>query len=404
MRILHTSDWHLGRTLERQSRQLEQEAVMAQIVDIAQEQNCDLVIVAGDIFDTATPPAWAEALFYDTVKALADGGKRAVVVIAGNHDQPERLTAARALAQRMGIFILGFPRDLAQGGSEYLSCLASGPSWLQLAWAGKQEQAVIAALPYPSEARLGELLSVEVAEEELVEGYAQRVGEISTTLSSHFRPDTVNLAASHLYVQGGQSSDSERPIQLGSAPAVPVELLPQAQYIALGHLHRPQALPGGRGRYSGSPLSYGFGEAGQEKSVSIIELTPGGEAKVETIPLTAGRALLIWEAKSIAEVQRLCAEGKDQNAWIRLDLQLEEETSPGEIRQLKELSPSFVQVRLLVPFKEEGQRERRAGLPIDQLFCRFYKEKNGHEPSAELVKLFLELLDEQPQDTEVAIA
>lgn len=404
VRILHTSDWHLGRTLERQSRQAEQEAVLAQIVDLAQDQNCDLVLVAGDIFDTATPPAWAEALFYDTVKALADGGKRAVVVIAGNHDQPERLSAAWALAQRMGIFILGLPQDLARGGSEHVSCIASGPSWLELGWKGKSEQAVLAALPYPSEARLGELLSLEISQEELAEGYARRVREIFMSLSDHFRADTVNLAMSHLYVQGGQSSDSERPIQLGSAPAVPVEFLPQAQYIALGHLHRPQALPGGRGRYSGSPLAYGFGEAAGQKSVSIIDLAPGCDPKIETIPLSAGRSLQIWEAKSIAEVRALCEKGKDRNAWIRLDLHLEEETSPVEIRGLNELSPSFVQVRLLVPLKEGAQRERRAALPVDQLFSRFFKEQTGQEPSAELIKLFLELLDEPEEDVEVASA
>ncbi len=404
MRILHTSDWHLGRTLERQSRQGEQEAVMAEIVEIAQDQKCQLVLVAGDIFDTATPPAWAEALFYDTVKALADGGRRAVVVIAGNHDQPQRLTAAQALAQRMGIFILGLPQDVAQGGSQHLSCLASGPSWLELGWAGEGERAVIAALPYPSEARLGELLSLDVAEEELAAGYAKRVGELFASLVSHFRPEIVNLAMSHLYVQGGKSSDSERPIQLGSAPAVPVELLGGAQYLALGHLHRPQSLPGGGGRYCGSPLAYGFGEAAQGKSVTIVDLEPGQEAKTQTIPLAQGRTLQIWEATSIAEVRELCSQGKDQNSWIRLGLHLKEETSPGEIRQLQELSQSFVQIRLLVPLKEGAQRERRAGLPVDKLFSRFFQEKTGQEPSSELIKLFLELLEEPGEELEVVSA
>lgn len=403
MRILHTSDWHLGRTLERQSRQGEQEKVMAEIVEIAHDQKCQLALVAGDIFDTATPPAWAEALFYDTVKALADGGKRAVVVIAGNHDQPQRLTAARALAQRMGIFILGLPQDVALGGSQHLSCLDSGPSWLELGWE-KGERAVIAALPYPSEARLGELLSLEVSEEDLTAAYARRVGELFASLTRHFRPSTVNLAMSHLYVQGGQSSDSERPIQLGSAPAVPVELLSGAQYLALGHLHRPQSLPGGGGRYSGSPLAYGFGEAAQEKSVTIVDLQPGQEAKTQTIPLTRGRVLQIWEAKSISEVQELCRQGKDQNSWIRLDLYLTEETSPGEIRQLQELTQSFVQIRLLMPLKEGARRERRAGLPIDQLFSSFFQEKTGQEPSAELIKLFLDLLEEHEEELEVVSA
>ncbi len=401
MRILHTSDWHLGRTLERQSRQQEQERVLCEIVELAASERCDLILIAGDVFDTATPPAWAEALFYDTVKALAAGGKRAVVVIAGNHDQPERLTAARALAEGMGIFILGLPSDVARGGSRQIRCLDSGPAWLELGW--EKERAVIAALPYPSEARLGQLFSQEIEEEAFAAGYVRKMRELCAALSGRFREDAVKLAVSHLYVQGGQSSDSERPVQLGSAPAVPVDCLPKAQYLALGHLHSPQQLPGGCGRYAGSPLAYGFGET-SPKSVSIVEVVPGQAARVKTVPLTAGRRLLIWKADSIAAVRELVAAGEDRNAWIRLDLQLEKETSPGEIRSLKELSQSFVQVRLLLPRQEESRRHRRADLSIDQLFRRFYREQTGQEPSSELVKLFLELLEEPEGDLEVASA
>lgn len=398
LRILHTSDWHLGKTLERQSRQSEQEMVMEEIVEIAEEESCDLVLVAGDVFDTATPPAWAEALFYETVKALSAGGKRAVVVIAGNHDQPERLTAARPLAERMGIFILGLPQDVPQGEGEAFRCTASGSSWLELTW--PKEQAVVVALPYPSEARLGEIFSSKIEEEDYAASYAQRVKELSAALSLHFRDDTVNLATSHLYVQGGKSSDSERPIQLGSAPAVPTDYLPSAQYLALGHLHRPQRLPGGRGRYSGSPLAYGFGEANQEKSVAIVEVEAGQQPSVKTVPLSAGRILLVWEESSIAKVREKVEAGEAENAWIRLDLKLEEDASPSEIRSLKELCDSFVQIRLLMPQQEEErQRDRRAGLSVDQLFRRFYMKQKGHEPSGELVKLFLELLEEQ--DVEV---
>ena len=135
MKILHTADWHLGRKLEGRSRHLEQVAVLAEIVGIAEQEQVDAVLIAGDIFDTYNPPAESEALFYETMARLADGGRRAVVVLAGNHDSPDRLIASSPYARALGICTLGYPKDvphLYDGGSGRTACVESAPSFVKI--------------------------------------------------------------------------------------------------------------------------------------------------------------------------------------------------------------------------------------------------------------------------------
>lgn len=218
------------------------------------------------------------------------------MVIAGNHDQPERVASVTPLVNRQGITLVGMPT------SEAVTIHAKRTG----------EIAQIAALPYPSEARLNELLTTDWDENVLRQAYSHRVGMLMQRLAASFRPDTVNLAMSHIYVLGGLESDSERPIQIGGAYTVdPSSLATGAQYTALGHLHRAQAVKGdGVIRYSGSPLAYSFSEAGQSKSVTMVDLAPGGAAQVEEVLLTSGRPLVRWQARGgLAEVYRWLDEG-----------------------------------------------------------------------------------------------
>ena len=159
MRLLHTSDWHLGRSLEGRSRQEEQEQFIDEICAIADQHAVHLVIIAGDIFDTFNPPAWAEQLFCDALDRLAQGGQRAVVVIAGNHDSPDRLSAIRPLAQNQGIIIMGLPNEAAPELAGKVRTVAGGPGWMEIAVPDCEHTAVLALLPYPSESRLGHRLS-----------------------------------------------------------------------------------------------------------------------------------------------------------------------------------------------------------------------------------------------------
>lgn len=402
MRILHTSDWHLGRTLEGRSRLPEQEAFLEEFCRIAEDEKIDLVLIAGDIYDTANPPAAAEELFYDALDRLAAGGKRGVAVIAGNHDNPERLRASGPLAGRQGIALLGLPADAPylHNSPGKVGVVAGGPSWLEITVPGCGHSAVLLALPYPSEARLRELLAQSPDETLLQQAYSARVGGIFAGLAQNFRSDTVNLAMSHLFVLGGlESEGSERPINLGGACTVDPAMLPgAAHYTALGHLHRPQRVGGtaDRARYSGSPLAYGFGEAGQAKSVIIVEASPGKPAEQREILLSSGCPLVKWRsAGGLAEVFGWIEEDRDSRAWIDLEVHLNQPLTNEEIQRLRTLRPQLLNIRPVLPgMDEELVREKRAHLSIDELFRRFYHHQTGGaQPAPELVELFLELLD-----------
>lgn len=401
MRILHTSDWHLGRTLEGRCRRQEQEEFLDELCLMAGDQEVDCLLVAGDVFDAFNPPAMAERLFYDALDRLTCGGRRAVVVIAGNHDNPDRLIAAAPLARRYGIALLGLPREepLLPSPAPGKACtLRGGPSWLELAVPDCDHSAVILALPYPSESRLKELLQASLDDEAAMrEVYSRRVELIFQQLSGHYRADTVNLALSHIYVQGGWSSDSERPIySVGGACTVAPGALPaRAQYVALGHLHRPQAVAGSPApcRYSGSPLAYSFSEAGQAKSVTILDVVPGCPADIRELHLSSGRPLVRWRAEGTAQVYRWLDEGKDRRAWIDLEIRVDAPLSIGEIHELRKACERFIDIRAVYPEMEVAAAgESRSHLPIDRLFSRFYERKYGCSPDEKLVDLFMELL------------
>ncbi|MGM1046587.1 MAG: exonuclease SbcCD subunit D C-terminal domain-containing protein [Bacillota bacterium] len=383
MRILHTGDWHLGRTLEGRSRLAEQEAFLDELVRMADDQHADLILMAGDVYDSVNPPAAAEQLFYDAAARLTDGG-RPLVVIAGNHDQPERVSSVTPLVAKRGITLVGLP------SAETVTVTASRTG----------EIAKIAALPYPSEARLNELLTADGNEDELRRAYSERVGKLMQMMARDFSPKTVNLAMSHIYVLGGLESESERPIQVGGAYTVdPSALAVGACYTALGHLHRPQAVKGeGIIRYSGSPLAYSFSEAGQAKSVTMVDVSPGSTPVVEELFLSSGRPLVRWKAKGgLQEVYRWLEEERDPDAFIDLEVSLTEAMGMADIQRLRKSRDGIVHIRPIYPEMEALELDtERSRLPLPDLFRKFYqRQTGGAEPENSLVDLFLELVDEE---------
>lgn len=407
MRILHTADWHLGRTLEGRSRRDEQEAVLEEICRIAEDEGVHLVVVAGDAFDSVNPPAWAEELFYEAVDRLAAGGRRAVLVLSGNHDSPERLCAASPLAGRHGITLLGLPGVMPppNPAADRACRVAAGPGWVEIAVPGVEHAAVVAALPYPSEARLGEVLRQSLQEETLQAAYSERVGRLLHAAARRFRADTVNLVTSHLFVAGGMESESERPIQLGGAYTVLPEAFPAgAHYVALGHLHRPQVVRAAApARYSGSPLAYSFSEAGQSKAVFVVEAVPGAPAAVREIPLRAGRPLVRWRAtEGIAQVYRWIEGGRDPEAWIDLEVHLTHPLGPDQIQRLRALRPRLLSIRpVFDAAADAGDRPVRRGVPVHDLFRQFYRRERGHDPDDAVVRLFQELVLAAERDAAV---
>lgn len=386
MRILHTADWHLGRTLEGRSRLEEQAAFLDELVEIVNDQQIDLVLLAGDVYDTVNPPAAAEQLFYDGVSRLADGGKRPILVIAGNHDNPDRLAASWPLAWQQGIQLVGLPTA----------------SSLQVDVRRTGERAIVCALPYPSESRLKELLTDSMDESVLRSAYSERVGHLLCLQAAAFSAQTVNLAMSHVYVMGGAESDSERPIQVGGAYTVDTAAFCiGAQYTALGHLHRPQTIKAPELiRYSGSPLSYSFSEANQAKSVTVLDVHPEGIPEMTELFLRSGKPLVKWHAKEgMEQVQRWLDEGRDAQAWIDLELYMTTTPTMEQIHSLRKLHPGIVNIRPIYPEMEKELVEvTTTKLPIDELFTRFYvKQTGGAQPEPALLQLFLELIREQSE-------
>ncbi|MEK3731191.1 exonuclease SbcCD subunit D [Paenibacillus sp. FSL M8-0334] len=392
MRILHTGDWHLGRTLEGRSRLEEQEQFIDELVALADEQQADLIMMAGDVYDSVNPPAAAEQLFYEAAARLTEGG-RPMVVIAGNHDQPDRVSSVRPLVAARGLTLIGAP--VAE--TVTVSIPRTG------------ETAKIAALPYPSEARLNELLGGDGDEDQLRRAYSERVGHLMSLMAREFSPHTVNLAMSHIYVLGGVECDSERPIQVGGAYTVdPSALAVGACYTALGHLHRAQAVKGdGLIRYSGSPLAYSFSEAGQAKSVTMVDVAPGGTPVVEEIFLRSGRPLVRWKAKGgLEEVYRWLDEGRDPDAYIDLEISLTEAMGMADIQRLRKSRDGIIHIRPVYPEMEALLLEtERSQLPLPEIFRKFYqRQTGGGEPEEHLVNLFLELVEEEDADSGEVLA
>lgn len=397
MKILHTADWHLGKYLDgiKNSRLDEQEQFIDELIDIVEKNHIELIIIAGDIYDNSNPPARAERLFYKTLRRLSEGGRRAILIIAGNHDNPERLVAANPLALEQGIIILGTPKaTVAPGSYGNLQVVDSREGMLELKL-GK-ESIITLTLPYPSEKRLNEVFIDKSSDEDRQSSYSDRIKLVFSELSKFYREDTINIAVSHIYVTGGESSDSERQIELGGSLAVTPEALPaQAQYIALGHLHRPQRVKGiqTKAYYSGSPIQYSKSEVGYSKCVYIIDVKAGEEAKVQEVYLKNYKPIELWKCKGIEEAIEKCRMNSDKNSWVYIEVETEEYIAQEYIKQMNEYKNDIVEIlpKIVGQEVEEQEEINISEKSILELFKDFYTAQRNVEPQEDVLKLFSEI-------------
>jgi DNA repair protein SbcD/Mre11 len=272
MRLLHTSDWHIGRSLHGADLLAEQEAVLSGLADVVAAEHVDAVVVAGDVYDRAVPSADATAVLDRVLTRLRAAGAT-VVLTPGNHDSARRLNFAAGLLAVSGVHV----RATVSGLDE--------PVLLSDA----HGDVAVYGLPYlePEIARHEFGLPGARSHEAVLQAAMDRV---RADLS--LRPGTRSVVLAHAFVGGGLASDSERDICVGGVDIVPASVFDGVDYVALGHLHRPQTLTG-RLRYSGSPLPYSFGEAGQDKQAWLVDLDAGGLAGVEAVPLPLPRPLTV---------------------------------------------------------------------------------------------------------------
>ncbi len=384
MRILHTSDWHIGKRLWNRERLDEQAEVLDEIACICEQEQIELVLIAGDIFDTYTPSAEAEELFYSKIRKIA-GQDRVVLIISGNHDDGVRLSATAPLAVESGIYIVGNSRASLPVSESFTDRMVrpieSGKGYVL--FENKQgERAFISTLPYPNEARF--------KEEKSDLPYIEQMKKWIDEGEKHKAVGTPSIFMAHIFVLGGICSDSEREIGLGGARALPVEALPSSDYIALGHLHKKQKMGKGHCYYSGSPLQYSFDET-SEKSVKIFNLTGSGVEDLRDATLKSGRKLVRLECTNVADAHLLL----DQypNALVELTLRLSE---PLTSLESAELSKHKNLVSLLTDVQSQADFvfESRKNFGTERLFEEFYRSQYGKEPDAELKELFLQVMSE----------
>jgi exonuclease SbcD len=380
MRILHTGDWHVGKTLHRRQRLEEVERVLAEVVEIAREEAVDVTLVCGDVFDHFAPSAEAERIVYAALLELhAVGGQ--VVVIPGNHDNAKRFGAIEQLSRAAGIRVVPEVRRPQSGGIVEVPARDGG------------HVAQIAALPWVPERALFGAEEMMGLEEDPNKAYAEELPRLLDALCSTFEPGKVHLLAAHVFIGGARTGGGERELTVGDLFAIAPQALPKTpQYIALGHVHRPQevataAVPA---RYAGSLLQLDFGERDQEKSVTLIDVEPGRPAQVRTRTLSGGRSLLDIEGT----LDDLRVMEVDAEAYLRVILKCDG-PSPGLADDVREILPGALEVRLDYD-RQPGERvpgEWRRLSPRE-LFARYYQERHGAPADERLTKLFDDLLEE----------
>jgi exonuclease SbcD len=336
MRFLHTSDWHVGKTLKGHSRLDEQEQVLREIVGVARSHEVDAVLVAGDLYDTAAPSADAQKLVNRTLMGLARGGTP-VIAIAGNHDHAATLEAYRGMAEAAGVTLIGRVRTATDGGIVEFSARSTG------------EPVTLAVLPFLSQryaVRAAELIANTPAEH--TGAYDQQLRDILASLTAGFRDDAVNLVMAHLTVLNGKMGGGERTAQSIFEYAVPASIFPvESHYVALGHLHRRQRMEAPCPvHYCGAPLAVDFGEQENESVVCLVEASPGSPATVTDIPLTSGRRLRTVRG-TVAELSVLAASvGPDSLGDDYLRVYVKEPARAGLREEVTALLPNALEVRI----------------------------------------------------------
>ncbi|WP_149240944.1 exonuclease subunit SbcD [Dyadobacter sp. 32] len=401
MKILHTADWHIGKRLDNYSRMEEQRHVLSEICEIAELENVDAVIVAGDLFDNFNPSSEATELLYSTLHRLSANGCRAVVAIAGNHDSPERIQVPDALARVCGIIFVGFPNTevskfCTQGKVEVLR---SDKGFIELSLPNTNFPLRIIHTPYANEQRLKTFLGMEDSEDALRDHLQHHWQELA---DQYLDDKGFNLLATHLYVMKKgdpnpeEEPEEERPIlHIGGAQAIYTENFPkQVHYVALGHLHRyhrvdknPTVV------YSSSPLAYSFSEANQSKYVILIEAEMGKLASYRAVELKSGKRLKRGKFNSIDDAITWLQEFPDD--LVELTIISDNYLEAADKKRLNEAHYGIVQI--IPQIKRINENETAAEidltLSVEKLFQEYFKSKNkGQEPSEGLMEVLREVL------------
>ena len=349
MKILHTSDWHLGRSLYGKKRYEEFDAFLGWMLQTINEQQIDVLLIAGDIFDTTTPSNRAQQQYYQFLWQVSQTACEHVVIIGGNHDSPSFLNAPKALLAALDVHVVG--AKLPNPADEVI-VLKNAQT--------QCPQAIICAVPY---LRDKDLRTVEAGEgiddknQKLIaaiKGHYAEVAAIAVAqqqaLIDQGHPAVPIIGMGHLFTAGGKqlADDGVRDLYVGSLAYVGADAFPEAlNYVALGHLHVPQTVAGTeRIRYCGSPIPMGFGEAKQTKQVNLVQFDAANTPQIEAFPIPCFQPL-VRIAGDVAHIQQQIQQLKAENstAWLEIEYTGEAIVNHLNALALEQIEGSQLEIR-----------------------------------------------------------
>lgn len=412
IKILHTADWHLGKRLQEFSRIEEQKLVLEEIIKVADQENVDLVLLAGDIFDTFNPNHEAVELLYKTLRRLSKNGERPIIAISGNHDSTQFVEAPDPLARELGILFYSrydsiIPIGKLDSGIE-ITKSASGFVELKLPKIDFPVRIILA--PYANE----NLLKTYLGEGDREAEFREILQENWLELADNYCDDNgVNLFIGHFFfMKEGESSvaigteaepESERPIlHVGGTQALFTKNIPsQIQYAALGHLHRYHSV--GHEHcpvvYSSSPLAYSFSEADQEKKVVIIKAAPNQKVEYHPIGLKQGRPLYRKKFDNLPETLAWLEE--NPYCFVEITYVTEHSIEAATRKAIMKAHDGIVnlipQINNPAGTEDLSLQVEDLGKDMSSLFQLFYKSEKGQEPNEELMEIFREVISQNKE-------
>lgn len=382
MRFLHTADWHLGRLFYGTHLTGDQAYILDQFIDLIRDSKPDAVLIAGDVYDRAVPPPEAVRLLDDTLCRIILDCKTPVIMLSGNHDSPDRLGFASRLLSSHLLHVVSQPNAAP---SPVILEDDHGPVYLY-------------GVPYTEPALAREVLETpEIAcHQSAMQGFLYNI-----RLTRPENSRTILLA--HAFVQGGEECESERPLSVGGAGSINPMVFDGFDYVALGHLHRPQAV-GKRIHYSGSLMKYSFAEAEHRKSVSLVEMDADGTCQIERVDLTP-RHDVRRISGYLADILASTPIGGSREDYLQVSL-LDTDAILDPIGKLREVYPNVMQVERPVlkaaRSQTQAHRDHRQTGPVE-LFDAFFREVTGETLSGEQRTAYQNILEEMARQEREAV-
>ncbi len=357
MRFIHTSDWHLGRIFYGVHLTNDQAYVLNQLCDIIKDSKPDVLLISGDVYDRSIPPPESVRLLDEILSRVVIGLKVPVVIIAGNHDSPERLGFASQFLADQGLYIFG-PFNNFFSPVKILD--NTGPVYIY-------------AAPYaePPIAR-------EVFQDNNISDQDKVIRTITNMMKSNHPAGCRSILMAHSFVTGGEASESERPLSIGGIETVSSSHFDWFNYVALGHLHRPQSIGNSSIQYPGSILKYSFSEEDHVKSVTIVEMDAMGRCKVERMPLVPRRD--VRQIKGFLNDLLIDDSIENKEDYFEVTL-LDEGAVLDPMGRLREVYPNVLSIKR-PKFDNNSPVQCRSDhrkMSEVELFSDFFKQTTGQE-------------------------